>query len=111
MPRTKPGLGQGLDALMAARSRAGSAPHQLTPVATVTLSDPRWEFAVLAVPRNKKRRLRLRVSHPDPAVVPRTRRLRRVPAWTALGVLGAEGWELVAVQGRRYYFKRTAGRM
>jgi hypothetical protein len=66
----------------------------------------RWEYAHLVERPGKRGRLWLTLSNPDAGVKPRRRKLRGVGAWTALGLLGEEGWELVSVSGSQFVFKR-----
>jgi hypothetical protein len=109
MPRPKHGLGQGLEALVAPRHRPSGWPE---PGILSRQDEPaddtaRWEYARLqAAKRKGKRRLLLTISHPDPSLKPRTRHIRGVDSWTALGMLGVDGWELVSAGSRRYLFKR-----
>lgn len=108
MPRPKHGLGQGLEALVTPRERleswsqADAAPRR----EALPEDSLRWEYAHLVERPGKRGRLRLTLSDPDPGVKPRRRKLRGVGAWTALGLLGEEGWELIAVNGNRFVFKR-----
>ena len=116
MPRPKHGLGQGLDALVSSHQRAASrseadAAHSLPP--GMAIEPPatirRWEYACLAVRRTGKKRKRmisLKLSYPEVTLEPKAQRIHGVDAWTALGLLGAQGWELVNVRGRSFYLKR-----
>jgi hypothetical protein len=118
MPRAKYGLGQGLDALTSPRQRPGGWPesellnrHPNAPGA-VPPELVAWEYACLTERRRRKKRKRpltLQLSHPEINVRPRKRTIRGVSKWTALGVLGADGWELVGLQGRSLLLKRVAG--
>jgi hypothetical protein len=117
MPRPRHGLGQGLDALVSSRQRSGGSwndsgilggssaqPSNATPDLL------QWEYACLVVERRKKRRKRrlgLILSNPDPTVTPRNQRFRGLTPWTALGLLGADGWELVSARKRVYVLKRV----
>jgi len=115
MPRPKYGLGQGLEALVSPR-QAHSAPYpgatspkSLTgDDAEAVLSPPvRWEYACLRIKRaSKKRRVVLILSCPDTHVKPRKQRLRGMGRWTAIGLLGFDGWEMVSMTRRVCYFKR-----
>ena len=110
MPRPKHGLGQGLEALVAPHQRPSGWPEP-GPFARAEASSaddlPRWEYArLLAVKRRRKVRLFLTISHPDPTLKPRELRLRGVDSFTALGMLGVDGWEMVDASSRRYLFKR-----
>jgi hypothetical protein len=72
-----------------------------------------WEYACLFTerPKRKKRRRRrlgLILSNPDPTVNPRKQRFRGLSPWTALGLLGADGWELVSAHKNVYVLKRVA---
>jgi len=115
MPRPKYGLGHGLEALVSplpphATLRAGPAdePAAAADAEPAAGRPLRWEYARLrARKRRKKRSLTLLVSHPDARVKPRSQRLRGIGRWTAIGLLGCEGWELVAISRRTCYFKRA----
>ena len=113
MPRPKHGLGQGLDALVSSRRHSGGWPesgvlssqHASSAASDVT----QWEYACLLAKRRRKqgkRRLALVLSNPDPTVRPRKQRFRGVSPWTALGLLGANGWELVSAREDLYVLKR-----
>lgn len=116
MPRPKYGLGHGLEALVSSRpAHGGQNPGVGGPEPFSRRSEPspnavpalQWDYACLAFERRRKRRrLVLVVSHADTRVKPRRHRLRGTGMWTALGVLGAEGWEMVAAVGSTFYFKR-----
>lgn len=114
MPRPKHGLGQGLDALVSSRHQSAGWPapgvlgsqRASSPLADAT----QWEYACLLFERCKKRpkrRLGLILSNPDPTVNPRKQRFRGVSPWTALGLLGADGWELVSARKGVYVLKRA----
>ncbi|MGH2632727.1 MAG: hypothetical protein ACRDG3_04885 [Tepidiformaceae bacterium] len=116
MPRPKYGLGQGLEALVSSRPAHEVPPsgtgrpeplsrHLETEAAEAAFA--RWQYACLRFARGgKKRRLSLTISNPDTHVKPRRHRLRGIGRWTAIGVLGNEGWELVSLDARTYVFKR-----
>ncbi len=116
MPRPKHGLGQGLDALVSSRQRPPNLSESQAPPkpsmdeAPQTVPVPeRWEYACLLVGpkrKNGKRRLSIMFSYPEVTLKPRTQRIHGVDAWTALGLLGAQGWELVDVELRAFYLKR-----
>ena len=110
MPRPKHGLGQGLEALVAPRQRPSGWPEPgvfARPESAATDESQGWEYAQLVQARRKgKRRLLLTLSHPDPSLKPRTRVVRGVDSFTALGLLGVDGWEMVSGGARRYLFKR-----
>lgn len=110
MTRVKPGLGQGLEALVSRRTPLTGLPGESEEGEGSDEPGAKgrgWEFALLEVRRGKKRRkLFLTISHPWASVRPRQRRLRGLNRWTAAGILGSEGWELVSVWGDRFYFKR-----
>ncbi len=95
MPRPRAGLGQGLEALV--------PPLREAPIAPFARPSTAWEFAVLR--RIRKSRCRLTVA-PQAILQRPDRRTLKMPTVLALGALGAAGWELVAVQGDRYYLKR-----
>lgn len=115
MPRPKYGLGQGLEALVSTR-QAHSGLHSGAPSpgslidddAEAALSRPvHWEYASLTTRRaSKKRRVVLILSCPDTHVKPRKQRLRGTGRWTAIGLLGFDGWEMVSMTRRVCYFKR-----
>ncbi len=117
MPRPKYGLGQGLEALVSSHQRPGNWTesellnrHDGAPAAAAPENRLAWEYACLtAQPRRKKRKrgLTLQLSHPETSVRPRKRTIRGVSEWTALGMLGAEGWEMVAFRGRSFLLKRA----
>ena len=115
MPRPKYGLGQGLEALVSSRQRPGdwSESELLNRHADVPSSPApesrAWEYACLGEqpgPKKRKQRLTLQLSHPEARVRPRRQTLRGVSQWTALGILGADGWELVGFRGRAFVLKR-----
>jgi hypothetical protein len=115
MPRPKHGLGQGLEALVGPRHRSGPFPE--TDVFGHRAADgmataaTQWEFAaLLEAPRRRKKRKRtlsLVVCVPDTRVKPRQQRVRGLGLWSALALMGVDGWELVSVRKRCYYFKRA----
>lgn len=117
MPRPKYGLGHGLEALVSSRERPDGwlelePADRLSdqPAANVATGFTAWEYAALrrSFRRKKgKRRLSLRTSHPGSNVRPRKQKIRGVSQWTALGMLGADGWELVGVRGRSFLLKRV----
>lgn len=116
MPRHRPRLGQGLEALVSpARHDApeesaelsrppGTAPAGQHPQVTA------WEYVLLAPVRRKRRRsaCRLTVLPGDLLRKPERYRIRGITPLVALGLLGAGGWELVGVRGRSYILKRPA---
>jgi len=105
MPRHRPGLGQGLQALVAPiRAEEDAPPPRLpTPVPLVPAA---WEYAVLR-PRGKKRKdSSVTVLSGDLLQKPSRKKLPRISQLVALGVLGASGWELVSIRGRTYFLKR-----
>ena len=115
MPRPKYGLGQGLEALVSTRqAHSGlhsgpSSPGSLTGDDAEGPPSPlvRWEYACLSIKRaSKKRRVVLILSCPDTHVKPRKQRLRGTGRWTAIGLLGFDGWEMVSMTRRVCYFKR-----
>ena len=117
MPRPKYGLGQGLEALVSSRQRPNGWPdsellaqHPEASVAAAADVTP-WEYAALTLLRRQKKRRRkliLQLSHPQMSVKPRRQRMRGVGPWTALGMLGADGWELVGVHKRAFLLKRAS---
>lgn len=116
MPRPKYGLGHGLDALVSSSERPTSWPEseptdRAEPVKPTRVAThfATWEYAELARSRRRKKgksRLSLRISHPGSSVRPRKQEIRGVSQWTALGVLGSDGWEVVAVRKRSFLLKR-----
>ena len=118
MPRPKYGLGHGLEALVSpglsqSTLRGGPAEESATGGDAESDAVPRlrWEYARLSVRKRKKkkRKLTLLVSHPDARVKPRSQHVRGTGLWTAIGVLGCDGWELIAINRRCWYFKRSLG--
>ncbi len=116
MPRPKYGLGQGLEALVASRQRPNGWPESELLAHHAEASDPAtadltcWEYATLTRlqrQKKRKRKLILRLSHPQMSVKPRPQRIPGVSLWTALGMLGADGWELVGVHKRAFLLKRA----
>lgn len=119
MSRPRRGLGQGLEALVRDSERDFSRFSQpLTPASNDTSPDgqpaaglTRWEYLCLEAPKKRARGrgfVRLWLSSPaDEALrMPRPVTLSTPSAWAVIGLLGEEGWELVAVKGRSFYFKR-----
>ncbi|MCK9519114.1 MAG: hypothetical protein M0R74_08865 [Dehalococcoidia bacterium] len=118
MPRPRRGLGQGLDALVRDSTKDFSRFSQ--PHASNDGNDDgeaaephpvQWEYACLERPRKRKgkRRLaRLRFSSTGESALVKQRPLVLMThsPWAVFGLLGEEGWELVGVAGRRFYFKR-----
>ena len=115
MARPKPGLGQGLEALVT------SNPVSLPPRLAIPEAPPqpvpalvRWEYALLERRKRRKGRrkqrtyLRIWFSHADTSalVYPRPTILGAGSIWAGMGLLGAEGWELIRVGKRRAHFKR-----
>lgn len=116
MPRHRPRLGQGLEALVSpVRHDPSDEPAELSRLAdpTPTSQPPRptaWEYALIAPIRRKRRRAacRITVLSGDLLRKPERHRLRGIAPLVALGLLGAGGWELVALHGRSYILKRPA---
>lgn len=102
------GLGQGLEALVPAAGRLQDATRSasLPPPAAQPLA--RWEYALLERGPKRRRRARIWFSSPDTSRIVRPRPViaARCSLWVAVGVLGDEGWELVGLDRRRFYFKR-----
>lgn len=65
-----------------------------------------WEYAQLRRGKRGKKRLRIVFSNPNSLVRPRAVVLPRISRWSALGLLGSEGWELAGCESGRYLFKR-----
>lgn len=107
MPRHRPGLGQGLQALVAPIRAEEDAPPPRLPTPAPTPATPAaWEYAVLR-PRGKKRKdSSVTVLSGDLLQKPNRKKLPRISQLVALGVLGASGWELVSIRGRTYFLKR-----
>ena len=106
MPRHRPGLGQGLSALVAPiRADETDVPPPRLPT-PAPLPPASWEYAVLR-PRGKKRKdSSVTILSGDLLQKPSRKKLPRISQLVALGVLGAGGWELVSVRGRTYFLKR-----
>ena len=118
MPRPKYGLGQGLEALVSSRQRPSGWPGEESPgvhpeAPTPASAEPKaWVYAALTKsPRRKKgkRTLTLQFSNPELHVRPRRQQIRGMSLWTALGMLGADGWELVGFRRRTFVLKRACG--
>jgi hypothetical protein len=107
MPRHRPGLGQGLQALVAP-IRAEEDPPPLIPTAPIPAAPPaQWQYAVLR-PRGKRRKdSTVTILSGDLLQRPSRKRLPRISQLVALGVLGTSGWELVSVRKRTYFLKRS----
>ena len=100
MPRTRSGLGQGLEALVPPlREQPTIAAFTRTAVAPTA-----WEVATL---RRRKRRCVFTVA-PSGILEKTKKRKLKASSLLALGALGASGWELVALSGRTFYLKRAA---
>lgn len=124
MSRPKRGLGQGLSALVppsepsppdASDSTATGDTASQTPQAPAVADPPthvRWEYAALErrpKKANKKRRFTriwFSATGTDALFEPRATVLAARSSWSALGLLGAEGWELVGLDDRWFFFKR-----
>lgn len=110
MPRHRPGLGQGLQALVAPIRAEDPVPARLPTPAPVAPPPASWEYAILR-PRGKKRKdSTVTVLSGDLLQRPSRKKLPRITQLVALGVLGAGGWELVSVRGRTYFLKRPVAR-
>ncbi|MGE3572738.1 MAG: hypothetical protein AB7J35_01625 [Dehalococcoidia bacterium] len=98
MPRSRTGLGQGLEALVPPLRDASS-------IATLPRSTApeTWEVATL----RRKRKGRCVLTVAPPALLKKTKK-RKIKASTllTLGALGASGWELIALSGKTFYLKR-----
>ena len=115
MPRPKPGLGQGLEALVPPPTEPAAAPYPAPPPHSQRIAAPplvRWEYALLERKRRRKKkrsdRLRIWFSHPDTSAIVRARPtiLAARSMWAAMGLLGNEGWECISIDRRRAHFKR-----
>jgi hypothetical protein len=100
MPRTRSGLGQGLEALVPPL-------RESTTIATFarTAAAPRaWQVATL---RRRRKGCVFTIAPSD--VLARTKRRKlKVGPLLALGALGASGWELVAISRKTFFLKRPA---
>ncbi|HMO54760.1 MAG TPA: hypothetical protein PJ994_09670 [Tepidiformaceae bacterium] len=106
MPRHRPGLGQGLQALVAPIRAEEDAPP-LIPTAPVTTAAPaHWQYAVLRSRGKKRKDSTVTILSGDLLQRPSRKKLPRISQLVALGVLGASGWELVSVRKRTYFLKR-----
>lgn len=104
MPRPRTGLGQGLEALVPSLRESSS------PIAPFNRqADPpiQWEVAIL---RSLRRRRCIFTVAPSVLLKEPDRRHIKTNTLTALGALGAAGWELTAVRNGRYYLKRPVAR-
>lgn len=108
MPRHRPGLGQGLQALVAPIRAEEDSPPLLPSVPLSAAPSAQWQYAVLR-PRGKKRKdSTVTILSGDLLQKPSRKRLPRINQLVALGVLGGSGWELVSVRKRTYFLKRPA---
>lgn len=112
MPRHRPGLGQGLSALVAPLRAEEEPPPARLPTPTPARVAPTvWEYAIVR-PKGKGKRKRknsaVTVLSGDLLQRPSKKKLPRISQLVALGVLGANGWELVAVRKKTYFLKRAA---
>ncbi|MCC7364161.1 MAG: hypothetical protein IT303_07285 [Dehalococcoidia bacterium] len=121
MVRPKPGLGQGLEALVTTSSSLAGEPAD-APGPSIPVPQPpplprpvdrrRWEYALLEKRRPRKRRKAARLlisfSRPEASAIiqPRPTILAARSMWAAIGMLGYEGWEVIRLERRRVYFKR-----
>ncbi|MEJ5221617.1 MAG: hypothetical protein WHT63_06405 [Tepidiforma sp.] len=100
MPRQRPGLGQGLSALVApARPEPSPMP--------AAAAGPAWEYAAIV---RKRRRILVELANGDPVRGFSRHLVRGMPIVALLGLLGAAGWELVAIEDRRMFLKRPVSR-
>lgn len=96
MPRQRPGLGQGLEALVAPSSASNPGPSAAGPVHA-------WEYA--AIGRHGRSTV-VETAGGDSLGGVTRRRVRGMPLITVLGMLGAAGWELAGRDGKRLLLKR-----
>lgn len=108
MPPQRRGLGHGLEALVPAAGRLQDAPVPASLPASAAPPLPRWEYACLERCPRRRRHTRIWFSTTDTSRVvrPRPAIVARCSLWAAAGILGDEGWELVGLDGRRFWFKR-----
>lgn len=98
MPRSRPGLGQGLEALVPPLRDAPSIASFTRPAAP-----PTWEVATLR--RRRKGRCVFAIA-PTALLDKAKRRKVKASLLLTLGALGAAGWELTALSGGTFYLKR-----
>lgn len=113
MARARSGLGQGLEALVSPRewkeappgvlTTEHHRPHEGAPPATAVA----WEYAELVRVRGKRRRLTLALAHPKVPGATAKYPVRGLGLLAGLNALGAQGWELTGVSGRRFYLRRS----
>lgn len=104
MPRPRTGLGQGLEALVPPMRESGNPISPLNRPAPIGEPVP-WEIATLR--RRNRKRCVLTIAPAGLLESPKRRKLR-ASLLLSLGALGAAGWELTAVTGDTFYFKRPA---
>jgi hypothetical protein len=107
MPRHRPGLGQGLQALVAPIRAEQEPPPARLPTPTLAAAPTRWEYAILRRRGKRRRDSTVTILSGDLLQRPSKKKLPRITQLVALGVLGAGGWELVSVRGKTYFLKRA----
>ncbi len=113
MARPRSGLGHGLEALVSSRdwndpASPSAPPDKTEPAHPLPIPAIQWEVATLVQRGRKGRRLFLSTLRRRASHGLKRRRLRGVSLLAALNALGADGWELVAIEGRRFYLKRPS---
>ena len=98
MPRTRSGLGQGLEALVPPLREQST----IATFARASVSPAAWQVATL---RRRKGRCVLTIA--PAGILKKTKKQKlKASSLLALGALGASGWELVALSGKTFYLKR-----
>ena len=101
MPRTRSGLGQGLEALVPPLRETSTIATFARPASSAQAA---WQVATL---RRRKRRCLLTIAPAGVLDRPKRQKLK-ASSLLALGALGAAGWELVALSGSTFFLKRPA---
>lgn len=103
MPRNRPGLGQGLKALVPP-PRPEETGERSTPGDREATA---WEYVALSPKGRKGHGSRVTLIAGNIVDQPKPRIWRGVPPLLALGVLGANGWELVTMRRGTFFLKRA----
>lgn len=106
MPRHRPGLGQGLAALVAPLRAEEETPPARLPTPQLAPAPATWQYAIVRPKGKKKKDSVVTVLSGDLLQRPSKKKLPRISQLVALGVLGANGWELVSVRKKTYFLKR-----